>query len=677
MKHSYKRGALGIATLLAALLASVLAVSPLTAQVDESTLPPEENHFCAVEEDRNVGLRNRIRLAIDRPDGVFFPGYQAVDAIASINGGAPVSVFNEFGNIASLGSPFGGFAFPQPSNREASFDALGVLAQPGDEITDLRIIVEVEVNGTTITRTVACNDFTVADVFATSPGVQLVNASFAPIECSAIDENGRYPIDIIHSYDGDLFEHFAANRNAPNPFFVADEAVRPDVLFVQDLITSPFQQINVDFTVASSAGVPGGIDPADLGTYISRQVFDDTVGFVYGAIISDDRTDYSWDDTEVNTIIASLVDEALVGADDLVDGVTLEFRRDADLPDEDQEFPDFDDSLGFSINDFGYQLVDTFTRSRNLIGENSPTSWLFFDNQEPLISVPNISATGAGTATRGDLHIGLDLLRCDETPIDAEIEEATFTATNIMLTQGDVQIPASVDSVELTYEGGNAYGAVLDIDDDLFPGANQVLGGTVTADFVQTSNLVEDLAAAGFVATPFGSIGEITNVIEPETIVHESGSLDLVSSRTGEVVDPAHICNGELATIIGTDGPDVLRGTAGRDVIVGLGGDDVIRGRNGADLICAGDGNDRVFGNNGSDTIFGGSGNDDLRGNSNRDMIFGGEGDDRLAGFRGNDVLDGGQGIDSLLGGDGGNDLCRNGEDVRTTCENVETDPEQ
>ena len=53
-------------------------------------------------------------------------------------------------------------------------------------------------------------------------------------------------------------------------------------------------------------------------------------------------------------------------------------------------------------------------------------------------------------------------------------------------------------------------------------------------------------------------------------------------------------CLGEPATIVGTDGNDMIAGTDGDDVIVGLGGDDVIRsgGSSDTDLICGGDGND-------------------------------------------------------------------------------------
>ncbi|HEV3465483.1 MAG TPA: hypothetical protein VG846_16035, partial [Actinomycetota bacterium] len=42
------------------------------------------------------------------------------------------------------------------------------------------------------------------------------------------------------------------------------------------------------------------------------------------------------------------------------------------------------------------------------------------------------------------------------------------------------------------------------------------------------------------------------------------------------------------ATIVGTNGSDVLRGTPGRDVIAGPDGNDVILGLGGDDVICGG-----------------------------------------------------------------------------------------
>src|SRR4051794_4374414 len=78
-------------------------------------------------------------------------------------------------------------------------------------------------------------------------------------------------------------------------------------------------------------------------------------------------------------------------------------------------------------------------------------------------------------------------------------------------------------------------------------------------------------------------------------------------------------CEGRVATIVGTQGSDVLRGTEGDDVIVGLGGADVVDGRGGNDVICGGAGDD---------VLRGGRGDDIIRGDAGRDVVQGGSGAD-------------------------------------------------
>ncbi len=147
-------------------------------------------------------------------------------------------------------------------------------------------------------------------------------------------------------------------------------------------------------------------------------------------------------------------------------------------------------------------------------------------------------------------------------------------------------------------------------------------------------------------------------------------------------------CHGAAATIVGTDGDDVLLGTAGDDVIVGLGGDDVLRGRGGDDTLCGGPGDDLLAGGAGGDVIAGGAGvdtvsfagapgpvqvdlvdgvarggfgvnllesvenvigtagDDTLLGDAGDNALYGGPGDDLLSGREGDDLLSGGVGLD-------------------------------
>ena len=171
---------------------------------------------------------------------------------------------------------------------------------------------------------------------------------------------------------------------------------------------------------------------------------------------------------------------------------------------------------------------------------------------------------------------------------------------------------------------------------------------------------------------------------------------------------PIPKCLGDTATIIGTEGNDVLTGTDDDDVIVGLGGDDIINGGPegfATDALCGGEGNDVLNGGNGliaglsgdggddrlepgdvtialavylespvpisldlatgtatgwgTDTVVGidnviGSQFDDvLAGNGRANLLDGRGGNDRLTGLAARDLLDGDAGNDILDGGAG------------------------
>jgi len=88
-------------------------------------------------------------------------------------------------------------------------------------------------------------------------------------------------------------------------------------------------------------------------------------------------------------------------------------------------------------------------------------------------------------------------------------------------------------------------------------------------------------------------------------------------------------CGGKVATIVGTEGKDVLRGTPGPDVIAGLGGNDTLKGRGGNDVICGGPGNDKLSGGAGKDRLFGEAGKDKLNGGAGKDRCVGGPGKDK------------------------------------------------
>lgn len=153
--------------------------------------------------------------------------------------------------------------------------------------------------------------------------------------------------------------------------------------------------------------------------------------------------------------------------------------------------------------------------------------------------------------------------------------------------------------------------------------------------------------------------------------------------------EPPVICDGRVATIVGTPGDDWLRGTDGPDVIAGLQGDDQIFGAEGDDVICGGKGDDEISGGQGFDIIFGaqgndiiyaadglfqqrvntkivdikgarmfgGAGNDIIHGSNRWDRMQGGPGMDQLFGYEGRDWMRGGPGADDLQGMFGADDM--------------------
>jgi hypothetical protein len=98
----------------------------------------------------------------------------------------------------------------------------------------------------------------------------------------------------------------------------------------------------------------------------------------------------------------------------------------------------------------------------------------------------------------------------------------------------------------------------------------------------------------------------------------------------------------------GTDGNDVIVGTARGDRIDCGSGHDWVDGGGGDDVIRCGSGNDVVTGGGGDDRIHGDSGNDRIDGDSGDDVLFGDTGDDRIAGGPGRDRIEGGSGRNSV-----------------------------
>ncbi len=185
------------------------------------------------------------------------------------------------------------------------------------------------------------------------------------------------------------------------------------------------------------------------------------------------------------------------------------------------------------------------------------------------------------------------------------------------------------------------------------------------------SGLVGVLRGSGLAPTAAGIepvIAQITTDggapgVDPQ---YGYGYLTLPSPAAMGVRSTVPTCNGVRATIVGTNGNDVLTGTSGVDVIFAGRGDDRIRALEGHDIICAGfgddqidagPGNDTVFAGPGADVVFGRAGNDAVNGGHGHDDIEGNQGNDELVGFTGRDYIKGGLGEDTVRGGAGNDRL--------------------
>jgi Ca2+-binding RTX toxin-like protein len=85
-----------------------------------------------------------------------------------------------------------------------------------------------------------------------------------------------------------------------------------------------------------------------------------------------------------------------------------------------------------------------------------------------------------------------------------------------------------------------------------------------------------------------------------------------------------------VRVLVGTNGDDVLKGSAMSGIILARGGDDVANGKDARDLLCGGDGDDRLRGGFSADVLYGEGGNDRLRGGAGDDLLVGGPGQNQL-----------------------------------------------
>ncbi len=151
-------------------------------------------------------------------------------------------------------------------------------------------------------------------------------------------------------------------------------------------------------------------------------------------------------------------------------------------------------------------------------------------------------------------------------------------------------------------------------------------------------------------ATGTWSGAAFTHMISNVEHVRGSNGNDLL---TGSALDDRLDGRNGNDTLVGGEGDDDLIGGTSeddlRDVIYGGGGNDNIDGGYGNDELRGDAGNDTVAGGYGADTVIGGAGNDALTGSAWGDVIFGGDGDDFINGGFGSDRVNGGAGADQFF----------------------------
>lgn len=149
--------------------------------------------------------------------------------------------------------------------------------------------------------------------------------------------------------------------------------------------------------------------------------------------------------------------------------------------------------------------------------------------------------------------------------------------------------------------------------------------------------------------------GTITNTATVTTTDPDSDPANNQDTETTVIADgpTGPVCKGQAATIIGTNGDDLLVGTDKRDVIFAGGGADRVDALGGKDIVCGKGGADLLRGGDDDDVVRGGGGRDRVRGNAGDDNLGGGARRDRLGGGLGNDLMKGGPGNDRCRGGAG------------------------
>ncbi|MBN2502981.1 MAG: hypothetical protein JXB38_19535 [Anaerolineales bacterium] len=109
-------------------------------------------------------------------------------------------------------------------------------------------------------------------------------------------------------------------------------------------------------------------------------------------------------------------------------------------------------------------------------------------------------------------------------------------------------------------------------------------------------------------------------------LVASSSASQSNHAPTANEMKPSECDALDLTTIV-VDG----NGTNGNDLILGTAGNDNMNGKKGDDCIVGGDGDDRIKGGQDNDILLGGAGDDDLDGDQDYDLCYGQDGNDNIS----------------------------------------------
>ena len=233
------------------------------------------------------------------------------------------------------------------------------------------------------------------------------------------------------------------------------------------------------------------------------------------------------------------------------------------------------------------------------------------------------------------------------TPTPSPIVQCATTTLTVNIAYDSVD-PVTGVSVFLSYPG-NRINIINEALLEQVTNATGVSGTFLVADNDTNANAIDDQLAIGMITSgqniPQGAFAQVlydcvTGISRPT--VQDFGCTVELADANGQPVTgtcqvtalqyPPYMCNGQVATIVGTDAGETINGTANADVIVGRGGNDTIPAVGQNDVVCGGPGNDTISGGAGSDTLFGNSGDDSIGGDGGTDVCNGGLGTDTFTG---------------------------------------------